>query len=137
MRARPVLLATVALSLTALTPLAPPTSVAPAGAATAAPPVSASSAEGYGGAVATVDPTATAAALGVLRSGGKPGFLAAPEAAGLRALGHVFAETSEIGAATAIEFRPGRRLLAVAEPTRRGGGSAAVVTAAPSGPSPR
>jgi len=34
---------------------------------------------------------------------------------------------AEIGAATAIEFGPHHRLTAVAEPVRRGGGSAAVV----------
>jgi gamma-glutamyltranspeptidase/glutathione hydrolase len=33
----------------------------------------------------------------------------------------------EIGAATGIEFLPGGRLLAAAEPVRRGGGSAMVV----------
>jgi gamma-glutamyltranspeptidase/glutathione hydrolase len=49
----------------------------------------------------------------------------------LRAYGHEFASTSEIGAATAIEFGPGGLLTAVAEPTRRGGGSAAVVAPAP------
>ena len=57
----------------------------------------------------------------------EPAFLAAPEAAALTALGHVFAANPEIGAATAIEFRPGGRLLAAAEPVRRGGGAAAVV----------
>jgi gamma-glutamyltranspeptidase/glutathione hydrolase len=48
--------------------------------------------------------------------------------------GHVFAaagapgtSAAEIGAATAIEFGPGRQLTAVAEPVRRGGGAAAVV----------
>ena len=34
---------------------------------------------------------------------------------------------AEIGAATAIEFGPGRRLTVAAEPTRRGGGAATVV----------
>jgi gamma-glutamyltranspeptidase/glutathione hydrolase len=34
---------------------------------------------------------------------------------------------AEIGAATGIEFLDNGRLLAVAEPVRRGGGSAAVV----------
>jgi gamma-glutamyltranspeptidase/glutathione hydrolase len=47
--------------------------------------------------------------------------------AGLEALGHVLAETGEIGAATGIEFRPGGRLVAAAEPVRRGGGAAGVV----------
>ena len=52
----------------------------------------------------------------------------------LDALGHdvtqyddIFTGTHEIGAATGIEFGPGRRLTAAAEPKRRGGGSAAVV----------
>ena len=48
--------------------------------------------------------------------------------AGLAALGHSLrADAPEIGAATAIEFgRPGR-LIAAAEPARRGGGAAAVL----------
>ncbi len=50
-------------------------------------------------------------------------------AGGLRP--HARATLPEIGAATAIEFGPGGLLTAVAEPTRRGGGSAAVVTPAP------
>jgi gamma-glutamyltranspeptidase/glutathione hydrolase len=33
----------------------------------------------------------------------------------------------EIGAVTGIEFLPGGRTVSAAEPTRRGGGSAAVV----------
>jgi gamma-glutamyltranspeptidase / glutathione hydrolase len=45
----------------------------------------------------------------------------------LQALGHTFVDNPEIGAATAIEFLPNGSLVAVAEPTRRGGGSAAVV----------
>ena len=53
--------------------------------------------------------------------------------AGLEALGHDVeryvdsAGSTEIGAATGIEFGPHKRLTAVAEPKRRGGGSAAVV----------
>ncbi|WP_122816395.1 gamma-glutamyltransferase [Nocardioides pantholopis] len=54
--------------------------------------------------------------------------------AGLTGLGHVlrpagdaFTSAAEIGAATAIGFGPRGRLVAVAEPERRGGGSAAVV----------
>ena len=35
--------------------------------------------------------------------------------------------TAELGAATGIEFGPGGRLIAVAEPVRRGGGTAGVV----------
>jgi gamma-glutamyltranspeptidase/glutathione hydrolase len=52
----------------------------------------------------------------------------------LTPFGHTFAvpgapgtSASEIGALTAIEFRGKRRMVAVAEPTRRGGGSALVV----------
>ena len=41
--------------------------------------------------------------------------------------GHVLEPTGEIGAATGIEFLDGGRMLAAAEPERRGGGSAAVV----------
>ena len=41
--------------------------------------------------------------------------------------GDAFTSAAEIGAATAIEFGPRHRLTAVAEPVRRGGGSAGVV----------
>ncbi len=58
----------------------------------------------------------------------EPAFLATPEAAALRARGHVFSSNPEIGAATGIEFLGGGRLLAAAEPVRRGGGSAMVVS---------
>jgi gamma-glutamyltranspeptidase/glutathione hydrolase len=53
-----------------------------------------------------------------------------PEAAGLMELGHVFAPppNPEIGAATGVEFLPDGQAIAVAEPVRRGGGSAAVVS---------
>jgi gamma-glutamyltranspeptidase/glutathione hydrolase len=47
--------------------------------------------------------------------------------ADLITLGHVFAPSPEIGAATAIEFLPDGRILAAAEPVRGGGGSAGVV----------
>jgi gamma-glutamyltranspeptidase/glutathione hydrolase len=57
----------------------------------------------------------------------EPAFIASPEAAGLLALGHFFAGTPEIGAATGVELLGHGRFLAAAEPTRRGGGSAAVV----------
>jgi gamma-glutamyltranspeptidase / glutathione hydrolase len=53
----------------------------------------------------------------------EPGF----DRTALQALGHTFVDNPEIGAATAIEFLPNGSLVAVAEPTRRGGGSAAVV----------
>ncbi|MEV7005813.1 gamma-glutamyltransferase family protein [Streptosporangium sp. NPDC051022] len=45
----------------------------------------------------------------------------------LTARGHSFALNPEIGAATGVEFLGGGRLQAVAEPVRRGGGSALVV----------
>ncbi|WP_456788907.1 gamma-glutamyltransferase [Cellulomonas sp. P5_C5] len=53
----------------------------------------------------------------------EPGF----DRTALQALGHTFVDNPEIGAATGIEFLDGGALQAVAEPTRRGGGSAAVV----------
>jgi gamma-glutamyltranspeptidase/glutathione hydrolase len=53
-------------------------------------------------------------------------FARVPEAAGLLARGHRFGAPAEIGAATGIEFLTGGRLLAAAEPVRRGGGSALV-----------
>ena len=45
----------------------------------------------------------------------------------LEAKGHTFSAPAEIGAATGIEFLPGGRMLAAAEPVRRGGGAAEVV----------
>jgi gamma-glutamyltranspeptidase/glutathione hydrolase len=60
-----------------------------------------------------------------------PAFLLTPEAAGLTARGQVFASTPEIGAATGIELLGGGRVLAAAEPVRRGGGSAMVQHPAP------
>ena len=57
-------------------------------------------------------------------------FLSSPEAQELAAsYQHVLSPTGEIGAATGIEFLGGGRMLAAAEPVRRGGGSAAVVLA--------
>jgi gamma-glutamyltranspeptidase/glutathione hydrolase len=54
-------------------------------------------------------------------------FLSSPLAAELQTIyGHVLAPTGEIGAATAIEFLPDGRVLAAAEPVRRGGGSAMI-----------
>jgi gamma-glutamyltranspeptidase/glutathione hydrolase len=53
-------------------------------------------------------------------------FLAQPEVAELEALGHRFTSTDDIGAATGIVFLPDGQVQAVAEPTRRGGGSAMV-----------
>lgn len=63
----------------------------------------------------------------------EPGFI---EAYGeqLKPFGHeftpsgdAFTSAAEIGAATAIEFKPNGRMVAAAEPVRRGGGSAMVV----------
>jgi gamma-glutamyltranspeptidase / glutathione hydrolase len=51
----------------------------------------------------------------------------APIVGALTARGEKFAVPAEIGAATGIDFRPRGRLLAAAEPVRRGGGSAMVV----------
>jgi gamma-glutamyltranspeptidase/glutathione hydrolase len=45
--------------------------------------------------------------------------------------GDAFTSAAEIGAATAIEFGPDKSMTAVAEPLRRGGGSAMVVSPAP------
>jgi gamma-glutamyltranspeptidase / glutathione hydrolase len=62
----------------------------------------------------------------------EPGFISSPEAAELVSkYGHnpfSVVKGNEIGAATGIEFERGGRLLAAAEPVRRGGGSAAVVS---------
>jgi gamma-glutamyltranspeptidase / glutathione hydrolase len=55
----------------------------------------------------------------------EPGFQSAYEAA-LLERGHRFSSTAEIGAATGIEFLGEGRVLAAAEPVRRGGGSAMV-----------
>jgi gamma-glutamyltranspeptidase / glutathione hydrolase len=59
----------------------------------------------------------------------EPAFISSPEAAELIArYGHnPFLDAGEIGAATGIDFLGGGRLLAAAEPVRRGAGSAAVV----------
>ena len=54
-------------------------------------------------------------------------FLSSPEAPVLTGTyGHVLSPTGEIGAATAIEFLRDGRVLAAAEPVRRGGGSAMI-----------
>ncbi|MHA6757651.1 gamma-glutamyltransferase [Streptacidiphilus sp. PAMC 29251] len=55
-------------------------------------------------------------------------FLDQPYAAQLQALGESYNAPAEIGAATGIQALPGRGYLAAAEPVRRGGGSAGVVT---------
>ncbi len=56
----------------------------------------------------------------------EPAFLSSSEATALRARGHRFTTSAEIGAATGIEFLPGGGVIAAAEPARRGGGSAMV-----------
>jgi gamma-glutamyltranspeptidase/glutathione hydrolase len=61
----------------------------------------------------------------------EPAFLALPERAALEALGHTFSTMAEIGAATGVEFLSDGRVVAAAEPVRRGGGSAAVVSPSP------
>lgn len=67
----------------------------------------------------------------------EPGFIAA-YASGLAPYGHrlvpsgdAFTSAAEIGAATAIEFRPDGSMVAAAEPVRRGGGSAMVLRPSP------
>ena len=57
----------------------------------------------------------------------EPAFVSSPEGQTLASLyGHPFSTTGEIGAVTGIEFLGGGSVLAAAEPTRRGGGSAMV-----------
>ena len=57
----------------------------------------------------------------------EPAFISSPEGQALAGYGHSFTPMAEIGAVTGLEFLPGGRVLAAAEPVRRGGGSAAVV----------
>ena len=62
-----------------------------------------------------------------LLTAAEPAFISSPEGQALVArFGHGFSTTAEIGAATGIEFLGGGRVLAAAEPQRRGGGSAMV-----------
>ena len=58
----------------------------------------------------------------------EPEFIDSREGRALERRGHSFSSTSEIGAVTGIEFLQDGRTLAAAEPVRRGGGSAAVVS---------
>lgn len=64
----------------------------------------------------------------------EPGFISAyggelaPYGHQFTPSGDAFTSAAEIGAATAIEFGPGGRLVAAAEPVRRGGGSAMVLS---------
>ncbi len=58
----------------------------------------------------------------------EPAFLKSPEAVVLDARGHAFSTMNEIGAATGVELLASGAQRAVAEPVRRGGGSALVAT---------
>jgi gamma-glutamyltranspeptidase / glutathione hydrolase len=60
------------------------------------------------------------------RTSAEPAFIASPLATLLLARGHQFVDAGEIGAATGLEFLADGRVLAAAEPVRRGGGSAMV-----------
>lgn len=64
----------------------------------------------------------------------EPALLNSPDAAALRAKGHVLVSTPEIGAATAIRVIGPNDFEAAAETVRRGGGSAMVVNPASSSP---
>ena len=57
----------------------------------------------------------------------EPAIFDGPDGASLRARGHVLSTIPELGAVTAIHVLPGDRFPAVAQPVRRGGGSAMVV----------
>jgi gamma-glutamyltranspeptidase/glutathione hydrolase len=60
----------------------------------------------------------------------EPGLWNSPVRQQLEALGHVFTQNPEIGAATGVQRLPDGRWLAAAEKVRRGGGSAMVVSPA-------
>ena len=60
------------------------------------------------------------------RTSAEPAFILSPRATLLLARGQQFVNGGEIGAATGIEFLADGRVLAAAEPVRRGGGSAMV-----------
>jgi gamma-glutamyltranspeptidase / glutathione hydrolase len=77
-------------------------------------------------------PEAIAAPRAVQRnattSTAEPAFTSSPEGRLLESqYKHAFAPQSEIGAVTGLDFLHGNRVVAAAEPVRRGGGSAAVV----------
>ena len=80
-------------------------------------------------------PEALAAPRATQRNAAKteaePAFLALDTTPGLEALGHQFTERSSIGVAAGLEFLKHGKVLAVGEPTRRGGTSAAVVLPVP------
>ena len=75
-------------------------------------------------------PQAVAAPRASQRNGtttsAEPAFLAT-EAPPLQAKGHTFTSVAELGALTGVALLPGGTFMAVAEPTRRGGGSAGVL----------
>ena len=54
----------------------------------------------------------------------EPAFIASADATALMGLGHTFTNGGEIGALEGIDFQNGGRMLAAAEPVRRGGGRA-------------
>ncbi|MFD8570854.1 gamma-glutamyltransferase [Streptomyces sp. NPDC059639] len=58
----------------------------------------------------------------------EPGLYDSASRAKLEAIGHSFKLNPEIGAATGVQRLPGGKWLAAAEPVRRGGGSAMVVS---------
>jgi gamma-glutamyltranspeptidase/glutathione hydrolase len=66
----------------------------------------------------------------------EPSFISQSGAELKARFGQLFTSTPEIGAATGIEVLPDGELQAVAEPTRRGGGAAAVVCLAADHPLP-
>jgi gamma-glutamyltranspeptidase / glutathione hydrolase len=78
---------------------------------------------------AIVDPRASQ--RNTAQTSAEPAFLASPLRALLEARGHSFVNAGEIGAATGIEFLRHGRVLAAAEPVRRGGGSAMVEVPVP------
>ena len=78
---------------------------------------------------AIVDPRASQ--RNTAQTSAEPAFLTSPLRALLEARGHSFVNGGEIGAATGIEFLRQRRVLAAAEPVRRGGGSAMVEVPVP------
>ena len=79
---------------------------------------------------AVAAPRATPAQYSAVQA--EPAFLESPERrVGERWAMSFTAPTPEIGAATGVEFLPDGRVVAAAEPVRRGGGSAAVVKPSP------
>ena len=61
----------------------------------------------------------------------EPSIFTGPDGSYLRSLGHVLSSIPELGAVNAIHPLGGGRFESVAEPVRRGGGSAMVVRPAP------